>query len=384
MLPCLRTAHISIPRNNPLILPFNLSPSLTHLEVDLGFKASTTIVDSTLCDYLSKATALCPELKHVSLRGLASKGLNYVLSNMHNLHFLTLRLGRSLLRETLAAITSFPHLKELEVHAGHLHADDLDDIPIDNDFSIFPSLEKLHIRAKSSFIEALLNHWERTTLHRIHIDLDDDSPSTTSWNTIFSSIGTKSFNTLEHLSLEHHFELPEVDSSISPDGTPSPSAYPMSFLDLEALEPLHDLRHLRYFSCDMTIPPIFGDKDLARIVCWWPELEHLELGCAPQADESERAVTPDLTIASLSCISVKCPKLKKLILPLTIVDIPESPSSRPIASELRTLTIAQLKTSTPSALAGYLRSLFPLLWDLEGPCDDNQIWSDTRLALQCT
>ena len=382
-LPRLCTSYISIPRSSALLIPFNFSPSLRQLEIDLGFKPVPSGVDSALCALLKRATILCPDLTEIKLRGLASDSLNDILSAMCNIHVLSLRLGRSLLPGTLAALLTFPHLKELEVHAGHLHPNDLDDI---HNSTTLPSLEKLDIRAKSSFIENLFNFIEPSTLHHLHIELDDDSMSSMSWNTIFTSIRGKTSDTLEHLSLEHHFEIPEVISSTSPDATQSPqtsSAHLVSSLDFATMDPLRNLKNLRHFSCDATLPPVIRDQDMEKLVCWWPELEHLELGSAPEHVEDGLVVAPHMTVSSLFRIAIDCPNLVKLVLPITIENIPETPTfERPLVNFLRCLTIAQLKTSTPVECAQHLRFLFPLLQELEGPCDESQVWVHTRRALK--
>ena len=113
----------------------------------------------------------------------------------------------------------FPHLSEMEVHAGHIEFYDVNDER--EDHSIFTSLRKLHIRAQSTLIQHILQHIPSNTLRYIHLELDDLSSCTTFWDACFSAIANKSGETLQHLALEHHFEIVEPPLSIPLDATQS-------------------------------------------------------------------------------------------------------------------------------------------------------------------
>ncbi|KDR80700.1 hypothetical protein GALMADRAFT_1100723 [Galerina marginata CBS 339.88] len=384
-LPNLETAHISIPRCNALVLPLSLSPNLLRLDIDLGFKSRTPDVDSPLCEYLELVSSHSPRLRHITLRGIASKRLNSIISSMRNLQSLSLRLGHSLSIETLRAIIIFPSLLELEVHAGHIEINDLDELHQYPTHTMFASLRKLHIRAKSNLVEVILQLLQPNTLYHLHIELDDAFPSDSYWNTIFACICSKSTSSLHHLTLEHHFELPEPMTSMPSDVThvalhmQSPKSSSMLF---ETTQMLGTLKLLRHFACDVTLPAIMSDQDVAKLVTWWPDLEYLELGSAPQAEDQPNEVSR-MTIASLALFAAKCPELRKLILPLSIGDVPVLPIAQvSTPNNLHHLTIAQLKTPNPLGLAQYLHYLFPFLEDVEGPCDDTQPWTDTKDALQ--
>ena len=382
-LPNLSTTYLSLPRCPAPLLSLYMSQRLQHVEADLGFKFSKSSNEIAFCDFMEQVLLGCLELKGVSLRGLSSPRLNDIISSMGKLQTLSLRLGQSLLPSTLRAIMTFPHLSELEVHAGHVDVDDLERNHLEVQF---PSLRKLRIRAKSNVVKNLLHRIQRNNLRYLHIELDDSSPLTASWNIILSLVCDQAASSLRYLQIEHHFETPEIPIfsplhiAQTPNALQGSITSTMSFDDIRILRVIKKLRH---FTCDVTLPPLFRDKDMADLATWWPDLEHLELGSAPQGDEAESTRNIPITIASLTSFATRSPKLEKLILPLRIGDHPLPPpaSHPPVANKLRSLTIAQLRSCKPLELAKYLRQLFPLLEGFEGPCDDTQIWTDTKAAL---
>jgi hypothetical protein len=381
-LPNLSTTYLSLPRCPAPLMSLYLSHRLQHIEADLGFKFSKSSNEIAFCDFMEQVLVGCLELEGVSLRGLSSPRLNDIISSMGKLQNLSLRLGQSLLPSTLRAIMTFPHLSELEVHAGHVDVDDLERNHIEVQF---PSLHKLRIRAKSNLVKFVLHRIQRNNLHYLHIELDDFSPSTASWNIILSLVCDQAASSLRYLQIEHHFETPEIPILSPLDMAQTPNALQGSIMSFDDIHVLRVVKKLRHFACDVTLPPLFRDKDMANLATWWPDLEHLELGSAPQGDEAESRVTGNaqITIASLTSFAIQSPKLEKLILPLRIGDhpLPPPPSHPRVANNLRSLTIAQLRSCKPLELAEYLRQLFPSLERFEGPCDDTQIWKDTKAAL---
>lgn len=392
VLPLLSTAHISIPRCTAAMMPFYLSPNLIRLEIDIGFQASQPSMDTALCDYLERVSESCHSLQHVSLRGHASERLNHIVSRLTNLQTLSLKLGTTLLPSTLKAVTAFPYLSDLAVHAGHIGCDSLYDAQ--EEYTLLNAICKLHIRAQAAFIEHIVCHIPLNTLQHFSIELDDPSPCTTFWRACFTTIATKCRNTLTHLSLEHFFDLNETSLPI-----PSESGLPIAgstvslnatsttlHIPFEVLELLRVLRHLRHFSCDITIPPTVTDRDIEKMVTWWPHLEHFELGFSVQCEALEAMYRPQITPSCLHLFARRLPKLYKLILPLAIDDTAVLPATvnelAPTASSLQMLTIAQLTTEAPSDVAHYLNMLFPFLTKLEGPCDDSKSWMETVDALQ--
>ncbi|KJA28045.1 hypothetical protein HYPSUDRAFT_62437 [Hypholoma sublateritium FD-334 SS-4] len=393
VLPNLSSVHISVSRCPPILIPFYFSSNLSKIDVDLGFKASSSSTDDMLCTYFTQVAESCRGLRHLSLRGHASERLNDIISRLSSLHSISLKLGATLLPKTLKAIMDFPRLSELEVHAGHIESYDVNDKQ--EDCTVFTSLRKLHIRAQSTLIEDILRHIPLNTLQNIHLELDDPSPCTTFWNACFASIANKSAETLQHLSLEHHFEIVEPSLSIPLDAaqpsnastttivtTASPAASHMTF---QVVETLRVLKHLHHFSCDITLPPILNDKDIERMVVWWPQLQHFELGSSLPTEELQVSQRPQMTPGCLHFFASQLSQLRKLILPLTIDDdtnLSTNTLQLEKANELQSLTIAQLSTTTPNDVARYLHTLFPSLKSLEGPCDDSDIWTGTIDALR--
>ncbi|KAH9479398.1 hypothetical protein JR316_0007988 [Psilocybe cubensis] len=381
----LTTAHISIHKTNSFLLPYHISSKLSRLNIDIGFQRQEADIFAVLCEYLEHVHFLCDDLRHLSLRGLADKRLNEVIAGMQRLETISLRLGRTLSLETVTAIKTFPYLTELEIHAGHLAVDLSDEIYQANNLQSFPSLKKLTIRAQSPLIENLIQCVQNNTLNYLHIELED-STSHSSWDTIFTSITLKASLTLHHLSLEHHYEIPEQPIFIASGATHStqgtdPTDTSMRFDTLQILSKLKSLRH---FTLDLTLPTITSDDVVDKIISWWPNLEHFELGLFSQVDDITNITNSvKISTAVLPLFASKCPKLNRLIIPLAIDEIPVLYPLPwiPLPSELRNLTIARLNTPDPIELGQFLRKLFPNLERLEGPCDDAQMWIDVNNRL---
>jgi len=60
--------------------------------------------------------------------------------------------------------------------------------------------------------------------------------------------------------------------------------YGKLYMDLATMEALCNLKDLRHFVCDVTVPFVVTDKDIAKIVSWWPDIEHIDVGLVPEAD----------------------------------------------------------------------------------------------------
>jgi len=352
----------------------------------VGFKAQGLNIEEAICNYLEWLQCQSHELRHITLRGNASPRLNGIISNMSNLESLSLCLGNSLLPKTFAIISSFPHLQELEVHAGHIHSSDVEDIWENESYTRFISLRRLHVRAKSSLIENVLEFIQPDILQHLHIELDDSSPSHSSWEVIFDIISHKASSTLQHLTFEHHFEIPEQSLPAQSDPTISQNSVSrISSMQFESLKKLRKVSLLRQLSCDLTLPLIVNEQDLQSVVSWWPLLDHLNLGSITGIDDPNQYTTPaKLTPAALSLFTTKLPNLRTLILPSSIDDLllSSAESQATISDRLNNITIAGLETSNPQDLAKRLRTLFPALQNLEGPCDDTPTWKQLKTALQ--
>ncbi|PPQ69818.1 hypothetical protein CVT26_014196 [Gymnopilus dilepis] len=377
----LKTAQISVPKYKDSSLPFVLSPKLERLEIDLGFKAHTRDIHDSLYNFIQQAVRDCPELQHVGLRGSASDDLNDAITCMGHIPSLSLRLGSSLSANAFQSLLVFPDLEELEIHAGRMNVEDLDLTFGGTKPTIFPSLTKLRIRAKSFLIENILPLIQSDNLHHIHIELDDASPQSTNWAQIFEHICSKAKHSLRHLALEHHLEIPESTGPSFPNTTPTSQTTSPSSIAFDILQALHSLKELRHFSFDSTLPLAISDADVTKLVAWWPGVEHLELGIPP-CTESSNVKAARLTSASLSSLAAKGTKLRKLVLPVILEDpLPCPDPQSPLHNSLRCLTIDQLNVSDPLKAAEYLHTLFPFLQNLEGASENTQCWSALRKAL---
>lgn len=386
LIPNLVTTQISIPRCDPAVIPLNISPNLIHLDIDLGFKKQPPDNDTIMHQFLDQVLHGCPRLSHVGFRGFATQHINKTISAMRNLESLSLRIGNSLSEETLHTVMGFAHLLELEVHAGNITLPN----PLQEDHfqshGTFASLQKLCIRASSSTVEGILNYVRPNTLRHLQIDLDDISSSNMLWSTIFKRIGSKGSKSLLHLSLEHHFETLDLPSSLAPSaaipGQHGPTTANSSIF-CEAFRALASLKHLRHFSCDLTVPPIIFDQDFEKIIESWPDLEHLELGPIP--DILEEDFHSHLTPGILAFAATMAPKLERLVFPLIIGD--ELPAIFPLkqtylSNQLHNITVARLNTSRAVKVGDFLHHLFPSLDIIEGPSDDIYPWSDVNAALR--
>lgn len=371
-LPNIRTAHLNLSANTSMLLPLSLSLSLEYLDVDLGFRASSAATDTALCNYLEQVTVSCPNLQRLSLRGLASQRLSAAIAGLTHLHGLSLRLGRSLSPDSLSAIMKFPHLSDLEIHAGHVGHDDLNDF--DDPHATFAVLKHLTVRAKTPLVDKLLSYLQPNTLESLKIDLDDSDHISTSWMTVLSQISGKAEHSLISLTLEHQFE---------PNGVPSPPPQPLSpsspdpspqiafSVNFDILQPLNNLKVLRHFSCDLTLPPIITDTDMEKLVKWWPNLECLVFSSASLGPGIEREGESSLTRmspTSLALCARKMKKLHKLALPVTIDDtssLVKNEANGIIATTLHTLIVSRVDVSQPQEIACWLRTLFPGILTLE-------------------
>ncbi|KAF9563097.1 hypothetical protein CPC08DRAFT_341092 [Agrocybe pediades] len=387
-IPNLLTSYISIPRCNERLIHFNFSASLQCVDMDLGFKAQRFDVEESIAKYMEQLKDECHQLRHIGLRGTASPRINDTIAAMSNLESASLRLGNSLLPGTLARIAMFPSLQELEVHAGHIQCNDIDETLGKESSLTFPSLRKLHIRAKSSVVEKITEMVQPDTLQHFHIELDDPAPSDSHWDVIFESISMKAATSLRHLALEHQFELPEQSlptQAVDPSSI-APGVYtPPSSMQFDSLKKLRGLSQLRHFRCDLTLPPTSCEQGLPSLLAWWPLLSHLNLGSAPDTDDNQYPVTAKLTPASLSFLSKKSVNLETLILPFVLDDLSLPPTEEDRAqNRILNMTVSRLESVNAQQFAERIHSLFPALQNLEGAGDESPTWAVVKKVLHDT
>lgn len=390
-LPNLRTARVSSTASRALVETLIYCEKLRELDLDFGFKTKSPLLDDHIYECLSGVIRRSVDLRKLRVRGLASSRFDALISSMSRLEVLSLRLGKSLMPETITSVMSFPNLQELEIHARHLVRDDLDNVFQTGTVGTFPSLRKLDINAHIPIIEFVLQNISPDTLQYIRIEAEDPAPGP-SWDGCFTLIAHKASNTLEEIALEHHFEMLEQD--IESNGDPATSSdVPASEsrkenLPFSTLRLLRDLKRVRRFTLDLTLPPAISDKDIEDLVCWWPNIEHLELGSAPQVlHPVHPPPTSQMTIRSLARFARHSKKLRTLSLSLDPRRSGPEDSANDLVdlchtNNLRTLRIGHPSLPDPVEMASYLHRLFPQLTEVVGLCEQDEVWIHTREALE--
>jgi hypothetical protein len=387
LLPNLVSAQISSTGCHFIRPSLSLSRCLQKIDLDLGFK-STPVEKTPPCDYLERIARVARGIEVVNVRGLMCERLNLCISSMKGLRVLSLRTGASLTAETLAALAHFPFLAELDVHGGHIHADSFICAmePLDNK-QFFTSLKKLHVRANSPLVNALLRLLHPGTLKTLRIEAQDHVSSPVSWSTIFALIRSKTFQSLQDLFIEHHIDIEDIDNT---PGTPNASLqtqhhsqFYSSQIIFHTLRPLSDLRSLRRCTLDMALPPDFCDADMVHIAQWWPDLEHLDFGTLPVVDHFGTGWQPRPTFACLEAFAMYALNLRSLILPLDIsaVDASTSSVSGSCVNLLRRLTVGSTVAPNLSSIARRLRCLFPALEEIDGTGKHVHEWDEVQKAL---
>jgi hypothetical protein len=359
--------------------------------LDLGFKTKGAVDDSS--EYIEKLILVATNLERIRLRGSSSQRLNRCISQMSNLRSLTLRTGPCLTAETLVAISTFPHLFDLDIDAGHLEASPLAEpwaLP-GQDVGYFQSLKRLHVRAEAPVLELMLKIIPLGCLHTLRIDaatpLPVDSP--VSWGSIFELIGANAFQALEDLTIEQHLEDIDLDldaeTSTGTD-TPTPTQNTQSRAEInritfDSIRLLAPLRHLRNLAIDMTRMPDLCDRELEALVTWWPDLVHLDFGSLHSSECTPLARSPRATLACLPAFA-SMPMLDTLIMPLSIASVPSLHAASTTPSVLSRATFSSpLPPSNPAAMAHYLRDLFPRLTEVEGTDHQEAEWGQVQLLL---
>jgi hypothetical protein len=386
-LPNLRTARVSSTTSRALLETLIYCEKLRELDLDFGFKTKLPLSDDYIYECLNDVIRRSVDLRKLCVRGLASSCFDALISSMSRLEVLSLRLGKSLMPETIKSVMSFPNLQELEIHARHFVRDDLDNVFQTGTVGTFPSLRKLDINAHIPIIEFLLQNISPDTLQCIRLEAEDPAPGP-SWDGCFTLIAHKASNTLEEIALEHHFEMLEQDIESNGDPATSVSESPKENLPFSTLRLLRDLKHVRRLTLDLTLPPAISDKDVENLVCWWPNIEHFELGSASQVlHPAHPPPSSQMTIRSLASFARHSKKLRTLSLSLD--PRRSGPEDNAIdlqnlcyTNNLRTLTICHPSLPDPVEMASYLHRLFPQLTEVVGPCEQDEAWIHTRKALE--
>jgi len=344
-------------------LPFGSSPSpsLHHIHLDLEFKMSEEAA-SSMSSYLEHA-AHSP-LQTLTLRGLLTSRMNDALCRMNTLSSLTLRTGPSLLPTTINALSTFPALHTLELHADHI-----EDIPLLD--GSFPSLRSLRVRGQPEFIETLLHSIPQHQLHKLHIDLI--SPIVDSWDSIFHIIQKNAGHSLQDLFIEHHIESdleseePEAEDEdtdeVGGDSTAQTSTSSNNNTSADrpriAVTSLGHLPKLTKLVLDTSSAiAISTENDADRVSGLWPNIVHLDLGIVHYPGQ------PAFSWSSLVRLTSKLPSLEYLRLPI------DTEAAFPQATLQSSSMLQELYISPPIDSAEdvcgtntFLNSTFPLLQD---------------------
>lgn len=425
----------------------NLSANLKNIEIILGFRNKLSTIGSpkNVSEYLEQVARIASGIERLSLRGLICAPLNTTIASMSTLRVLCLRTGMSLTAETLTAITYFPYLAELEIHASHITVDALLEAgsATATDSVTFPFLEKLHVRAQPPVIELLLDKIQPGTLRILRIEAETEttarifqSRNTTnpiiSWSTIFNTVGAKASHSLHELTIEHHIDIDDlalhIDHNLTSDTTNTPTTHintnndtqtlnqtqaPSTYrrvcknhLTFDLIRPLSNLLNLQRFVLDTSIPPDFCDQDIEHIAKWWPDIEHLDFGslaaldcqCRPHPEahhpglqshmQSQGSWKPRMTVASLATFAKTSKNLRSLILPLDI-DITVAPSGVPAIGgnyALQRLTLHSVAAPDPDSgfIPGFLRAAFPSLVEVDGMPEHEDEWKAVQALLTTT
>ena len=372
----------------------SLSPKLRHLTLDLGFNKVRTYtkgwtIDTVAAEYLEKVICTT-SLQRLDLRGMAlgPDRLNRAITSMKSLHVLSLATGKSLTVNTLAAVAAFTRLTELEIHAGHIDADEFADSVASYETPLFPALQMLHIRAQAPLVELLLQKMPSDNLICLTIEAAQPVRAPSVWAPAFSLIPAKACNTLRELTIEHHIDS-TIETESNSDNISSQSNISESRIQftIDALRPLANLPHLRRLVMDTTVAPDLCDADIEELAKWWPGIEHLDLGgllsdieCLGHLWKSRA------TLRCLGDLSRLCPRLEILVINLDIssedacdakpIEVPRL-SSHP----LRCLTLGSISAPEPLRLSQYLHKAFPSLIEVDGVAAHEEEWRKMQLIL---
>ncbi|KAJ3759784.1 hypothetical protein EV360DRAFT_81771 [Lentinula raphanica] len=384
------TVQLSMTNSSSLGPIVSLAKSLMKVDLNLGYKKDTsTTSNSSAFDFLSNVNRVSSSFQSLSLRGIATSQLMHLVSNLTHLEVLRLRVSTTLSVETLAAVSTFPHLKELEIHISHI-------LPKDVTFSplvCFPSLQSLNIRGRTDSISKLLHHMQSESLAVLRIDLQSPIYIDNAWTELFAALKEKTHTSLLRLTIEHHMDTPETSletntpSSLDTPTTSLPHVNnvsrtnPNDIFCFEHLRSLSNHRSLRQIVFETTPPILIHDSNLEQIVQWWPNLEHLDLGSLSTNDPRW---TPKVTPVGLSTLSRGLSTLDTLVIPVNVtgltsdaaIKLTQNPNNR-----LRFLTVTGLMPPDQYT-APCLHRLFPSLITVHGGPDHEEAWDGVQTNLE--
>lgn len=351
---------------------FSLTQALKSVDIDTGINTGRKPagVDRSrhIANYLLAASVTCQALEHVRVRGFACEQLNKSISHLSKLRVLSLKVGNSLSTDTLVAISFFPVLEELVVHADRVDPEEFKEKLALRQAPVFPSLQTLQIRSQFSVVETIFENIRSTTFSNLDVEAID-SQDTSAWTQLFTTMRSHAAipHTLERLRLDHHIELDgDIEDTPPLSHQNDDRSLDNTCFTLNTFSPLSKLPNLKSFTVAANFPPDLDDKDVDQILRWWPLLESLDLGIWPEdEDEEEGDVTkekwiPRTTISSLESAARRCPKLQSLVLPVN-VGLENTPSPLISQGQLSKLVFSAPGTTLSATTDAYIRGLFPSL-----------------------
>ncbi len=261
-----------------------------------------------------------------------TQALNNTINTLgSSLQSLILHTGKSLTAQTLAAISLFPRMEELNCHASHIEGDSflesVDSLLAQYNATILPSFSALHtlrIRGTRSLFCAILTCLPFGTLRSLYLETEDPEQGVATWKPTFDLLVSKTSDSLIEFTLDQILEPEEMDAILSLNTERASDADTHIASALDTLRPLRGLKALKKFTVDGMILPEFRDKDLEELAKWWPNLEHLDLGTLPGVLEHGGAEAekwkPKVTVKALEVLAKCCPGLRSLTLPLDICE----------------------------------------------------------------
>ncbi|KAJ3799316.1 hypothetical protein GGU11DRAFT_512537 [Lentinula aff. detonsa] len=376
----LSIVQLSLTKCSSLSPIISLAKGLKTVELDLGFKTNTfETANRAAFDFLTTADRVSSCFDSLSLRGGASGQVMDSVNNLSRLKVLHLCVGATLPVETLTAISTFPYLRELEIHTSHIQPEDF----ILSSQGCFPSLHSLNIRGRANSIEKLLQNMRSGNLVALRIDIEPLVYTNNTWGGLFAAIKEKTYDSLLQLTIEHHMDTQdfslENDTPSSPDNTLHPyvnnllRTNPNDFLHFEHLHSLSHHRNLRQIVIETTPPILVRDSDLEQIVRWWPNLEHLDLGSVPTFDPRWM---PKATLAGLSILSRGLSVLDTLTIPINSARFTYDAAMKFAGNGNGSLRYMTLTASTPpdKSMAHYLHRLFPSIIEIHGTSGHEEHW----------
>jgi hypothetical protein len=391
LLPKLTAVQIGVSSWDALSMAMGLSSKLQHLTLDLGFNKARTDVKGVSNDvaaaYLEKvAHTAFPRRLEIRGMALGHKRIDFALTSMKSLRVLSLTTGKSLTENTLAMIATFPYLGELEIHAGHIDADELAASMTMQGTPLFPALKMLHIRAQPPLVELFIQKIPHDNLRRLIIEAERPALPALEWASAFRLIPAKATNTLSELTIEHHIDS-VTEMHLIANNTPSQLNSGTQFT-IGALRPLAKLPHLRRLVLDTTVVPGLCDAEIEEVAKWWPLLEHLDLGgLFSDVNCSGHLQKPQASLKCLEILSRLSPKLETLVINLdinfqTVCDAEPGNARQQAPHPLRYLTIGSISAPDPLQLSPYLSKLFPSLIEIDGVIAHEQEWRAVQSMLQ--